>query len=289
MYSIGNKRITVAIGALCAAVFLLATDARAETTPADSSPLQSALQDVKTSVNALAQTKDTATPEEKTQKEFKARAAALQKIINLGRLELENLRGRLESVKVEELVAYDYAFDAADAEATLTQLLDNGLAYYDEVQTRLASVADNAAAKRIAAEIRLWREQFYNPVFKRVIAVQFVLHTRDAIKTANNRFEKIVTDLRKLKSSELVRFNELEPLLTPAAAGIKKAEALNNESATLLLKILKEPLIPEKSTDVVPDYDRITNLAEQSLNEIRRTYKKFIELNSAVKTMLNIE
>lgn len=277
------------MGAFCAIFFLLTPLARAETPKADS-PMQSALQEVRASVDALAQTKDAAPSDDKALKEFKARASALQKIINLGRVELDHLTQRLDALNVEELVVYDYAFDAADAQQTLEQLLESGVAYYDEVQSRLAAAADSAGVKRIAAEIKLWREQFYHPIFKRIIAIQLVLHSRSAIKTADNRFAKITADLRKLNSSELVRFNELEPLLTPAAAGIKKAEALNNESATLLLKILKEPLAPEKPrTDIVSDYERITNLAEQSLNEIRGTYKKFIELNGAVKVMLNIE
>ena len=120
-----------------------------------------------------------------------------------------------------------------------------------------------------------------------------ILHNKNIIKIANNRFEKILVDLKKLKNAKLITFEILRTSINGATANINSAEALDAEATALMIKVLKTSAVSankdkgtEKNTPT--DFQKINNLVEQSFLKIKDTYKKFIETNELVKKMMGI-
>lgn len=278
--------------AVCLGVFTLTTAKAAQYARRSPEGLYSALKELKSSVDNLARVKDAAPREDKEKQEFRAKVQTLQKVIDLGKREVEDLRERLGELHIEELVAADFTFDSVETAETFAQALKTFDHYYSEAERNLLAAQESADIKKIAAEMRAWRETSYNPIVKKLLSLGLVLQDRAAIKTTSSRFDKILSDLRKLKSAELITLDTLQPFTNSAGAGIKKAKALNEDATNILFKILRErPGMMADNGDVklISPHERIANLADQSLAELRMTYKNFIELNEAVKKMLGVE
>lgn len=296
---------TVAIAAVCLGVFAFSSVEAAGlvlSTPKglaakNSEGLYGALRDLKASVEGLARVKDTVGAEDKEKQEFRAKTQTLQKVIELGKREVEDLNERLDELHIEELVADDFTFDPVEAAETFAQMLDTFDNYYAEAEKRLLAAQNitdikKTDIKKIAADMRAWRESIYNPGVRKLLSLGLVLQDRAAIKTASSRFDKILADLRKLKSAELITLDSLQPLISGSGASLKKAKALNEDATNILFRILRErPGMMADNGDVtlITPHERIANLADQSLAELRIAYKKFMELNQAVKKMLGIE
>ncbi len=285
---------TVAIAAVCLGVFAFATPAtQASWFSSKTAPsLGEALQNLKTSVNALAQTKDNTPPAEKDQLEFRAKVQTLQKVIELGLVEMKDLRGRLADLHIEELVADDFTFDAVETSNVFAQMLTSFADYYGEAEKKLLEAKNVADVKAIAVTMRAWREKTYNPGVRKILSLGLLLQNRVALKTATTRFDKILADLRKLKSAELITMTTLDPLVTASGASLKKAKALHEDATNIILRMLRErPGMPPETGDaeLISPHERISNLVDQSFAELRGAYKTFIAVNGAVKKMLGIE
>lgn len=254
--------------------------------------LPDALQSLKTSVNALAQTKDNTPPAEKDQLEFRAKVQTLQKVIELGLAETKDLKSRLADLHIEEFVADDFTFDAVETSSTLAQMLASFDDYYNEAEKKLLAAKDITDVKAIAQAMRAWREKTYNPGVRKILSLGLLLQNRVALKTAAARFDKILADLRKLKSAELITMTTLDPLVTASGANLKKAKALHEDATNIMLHILRErPGMPPETgeAELISPHERISNLVDQSFAELRGAYKTFISVNGAVKKMLGIE
>lgn len=287
--------VTVTISAVCLGVFVFAFAAdvsAAGLAAKNSEGLYGALRDLKASVEGLARVKDTVGAEDKEKQELRAKTQTLQKVIELGKREVEDLNERLDELHIEELVADDFTFDPVEAAETFAQMLDTFDNYYAEAEKRLLVAGNLTDIKKIAADMRAWRESIYNPGVRKLLSLGLVLQDRAAIKTASSRFDKILADLRKLKSAELITLDSLQPLISGSGASLKKAKALNEDATNILFRILRERpgmLADNGDVTLITPHERIGNLADQSLAELRIAYKKFMELNQAVKKMLGIE
>lgn len=286
--------ITVTIVAVGLGVFASAGNvfAAAGLALKNSEGLYGALRDLKTSVEALARVKDTVGAEDKERQEFRAKTQTLQKVIELSKREIEDLNERLSELRIEELVADDFTFDPVESKDGFEQMLGTFDYYFTEAERRLLAAQNIADIKKIASDMRAWRENVYNPGVRKLLSLGLVLQDRAAIKTASLRFDKILADLRKLKSAELITLESLQPFITDSGASLKKAKALNEDATNILFRLLREKpgmLADNGDASVITPHERIANLADQSLAELRIAYKKFMELNMAVKKMLGIE
>ncbi|MDO8584929.1 MAG: hypothetical protein Q7R85_02270 [bacterium] len=286
--------ITYAVqtAAACIGVFTFTIAQASWFSPKTMPSLADALQSLKTSVNALAQTKDDTPPAEKDQQEFRAKVQTLQKIIELGLVEAKDLKARLADLHIEELVADDFTFDAVETSGTFVQMLQSFDAYYSEAEKKLLEAKNVSDVKAIAVTMRAWREKTYNPGVRKILSLGLLLQNRVALKTAAVRFDKILADLRKLKGAELITMTTLEPLVTSSGASLKKAKALHEDATNIVLRMLRErPGMPAETGDaeLISPHERISNLVDQSFAELRGAYKTFMEVNIAVKKMLGIE
>ncbi|MBI2075494.1 MAG: hypothetical protein HYT82_02400 [Candidatus Harrisonbacteria bacterium] len=283
-----NKTAIIAAVVLGVAAF---SPARAGFFGIKTPSLSDALRDVKASIETLARAKDAVTTENREKEEFRAKTQALKKIIELGKLEVADLRARLANFRIEELVADDFTFDAVETANNLAGMLEGFAAYDDAAGVELLNAQNTADIKKIASDMRAWREETYNPGVKKILSLGLLLQNRAALKTASVRFDKILADLRKLKSAELISFETLQPSTTAAGASIRKAKALNDDATGIMFHILRATPASENEERGAPlsAHERIANLLDQSFAELRAAYKAFLEMNGEVKKMLGVE
>ncbi len=255
--------------------------------------LQSVLQEVRDSVDLFISIKDSDTLDaaEKETKKNTAAKITLGNIIKLGALEVAQLQNELDDLTIENLVASDFTFDAAEANDMLKSTLAYYDAYYASALTRLNSAQNYNEIQQIARDLKSWREQSFKPGAQRISGLSMVLHNKEIIKIANGRFNKILTDLKKLKNAKLITFETLQDLLNGASASIKAAEALDVEATALVIKTLKtSPLTTNNQTQGnQSDHQRLGSILDQSFTKIKDAYKKFIETNGIVRKMMGIQ
>ncbi len=257
--------------------------------------LQNALAEVRSSVENFINIKDDDSLEvgAKDLKKFEASKNMLQKIVNLGLLEVGTFKKELNDSAIEDLVTNDYTFDAAEAHDTLVNTLTYYSAYFTSTGERIENLKTYSETQSLAHDLKIWRMQIFNPGIERIIGLKLVLRNKNIIKITKSRFEKILIDLKKLKNAKLITFDALQASINGAAANINSAEALDTEATALIIKILKTSAVTENrdknvEKNIPTDFQKINNLVGQSFIKIKDTYKKFIETNELVKKMMGI-
>ncbi len=264
---------------------------------AQESLIKSAIKELRDSVTAFINAKDNdeISAQEKEIKRIETAKETLKKILRLGLVEISALKDRLNELEIEKLVITDYTFDASEVYDSLARLLEYYEAYHNDTLKKVERLKNYDEAKNIAKEIKKWRESIYAPGIQKILSLDLVLRNKAILGIADARFEKILSDLRKLKNSKLLTFAELEALLNAATANLKTAEALDDEATRLILRALKENTLnpPDKNLDenevAISSHKRISNLVDQSIIKIKDAYKKFIEINTKVKKILELE
>lgn len=234
--------------------------------------LQSVLREVAEKVGAIGEIKNNLflNAEERGAKELQARKDALLKIFDLTLLEDEDLKEKLIGVK-----------NLNEGEKKLrgnliASLEENGNAY-SEMKNRLEETNSITEVKQLAIDFKNWRNLVYNPKVEKIISFTLVFLEKNILETANQRLEKIKSDLEKLESAKLIKKEETAELLKKSIANLNQANELNNQAELILLKNNNE-------TEEAPT---IKNLVEESLKEIRIAYKIFIEIGNLARAKIN--
>lgn len=260
--------------------------------------IESAIKNVKQNVDTLVSIKDNAglTEEEKETKKFEAAKDALLSVIELGLTEISAFKEKLSEQKIEKLSASDYTFDAEEIHGNLKKMVEYYEAYHQDMLKRVELLEDYKDAQGLAKDIKNWREKIYRPGIKKILSLELTLKNKEIIKVANNRFDKILADLRKLKNAKLITLSSVEPLLDNITGNKKAIIALDEEITAIILKILKTPTATLEASDklssekvLISDHQLISNLVEQSFLKVKDMYRAFIEINSLVKKMIGVE
>ena len=241
------------------------------------------------SIGELIAIKDDTTlePKAKEARELESAKATLQKITKVGHEEAVSFQKKLKALTIEKLVTDDYTFDAGTITETLHGLLTYYNAYYNEMAKRIQNTTTQEEVQAIAGDLESWRNTVYNPGIQIILSIDFILKQKNVIAISNNRFEKILNDLRRLKNNKLVSsLTDLDPLLRQATADQKIAVALGQDGTTLLLQTLQHLESDDRSTIAATNYKKIKNVVEQSFVKVRDMYKQFMEINKKVQVML---
>lgn len=260
------------------------------------SDIPTTIEEIRDSISDLliAKDDDSVSEQEKEKKKVEAAKNTLKKILELGLLEIKTFKSKLDDLNIGDLVVSDYTFDSSDVYDSLDRLLNYYEAFYKDTLKRLQSVKKYEDIQVLAKDIKLWRENTYTPGIQKILALDLVLRNKNIIKIANSRFDKILSDLRKLKNSGLISLSEVERYLADATANLKAAEALDSEITKITLQLLKKQTLNldnQKKNDsrlIISDYKRINNLVDQSIIKVKEAYKIFIALNSEVKKNLEL-
>lgn len=216
---------------------------------AQSTAAQKALEEVKDSVGTLIGAKDENNPIE-----IGLRIETFKKILDFSITETKDLKLKL--------LSYD-EFSASTSTATSSLSdwgkysigkLNNFLAYYDGQKTEIEKSASSITLENIktrAEDFKKWREESYLPVIDEITNFLLIEQQDNAIETAENRWQKVSSDVTKLKKIKFRKINDLEKLLKTAGESIEKAKTLNKEAKELFKKIYlsaKDNIVEESAT-----------------------------------------
>lgn len=222
----------------------------------------------------------------KEARELESAKATLQKIVEVSHEEIKLFQKKLNGLAIEQLVTDDYTFDAAAITGTLNGLLTYYNAYHTETLKNVEKATQQDETQKIASDLEVWRSTVYNPGIQIIFSIELVLNQKNSLKIGNNRFEKILNDLRRLKNNKLITLVELDPLLRRATANQKIANALGADATMLLLQTLRNLNDDNRNVIAATNYKKIKNIAEQLFMNVRDMYKQFMEINKKVQVML---
>lgn len=236
------------------------------------------------------------TPEEKINKEIEIRKIALLNIVILSLSEINDLKEKLESLVLNT----DKQMEIKDE---LIKILDQNKDYAEQLQKELEKDFSLEEIKNLTAAFKKWRSEHYNIDVKNTLSFILIYQEKSVIKTADVRLEKIISDLRKLENTKLIKKEDSWKHLNNAIKNLTNAHLLNNKAENLLLKnfetasstpidSINQDLSDQgendnsSSKDEEKLYDDVKFLVEKSLNEIKNAYKSFLQISSIIKRRL---
>jgi len=129
--------------------------------------------------------------------------------------------------------------DSAASYKPLVNMLKERRQYLVDLKKTVASdTVDLEYIKATAADLKFWREQFYNPEVKLAIDVPLLSQAAEVLATALNRFTKISNDVSKIEAR--LNTQVLTPMLKEARASLDKAHWYRRGSQELLISEIKQ-------------------------------------------------
>lgn len=266
--------------------------------------LKSVLKEVAGKIEEISELKNNPSldGETKEKRELQARKEALEKIFNLTLLENQDLKDKLAATQ-------NLNGDQKKIQkALLGQLAENENAY-KEMRNRLETIETVKEVKQSAVDFKNWRAAVYNPKVEKIVSFTLAFQQKNALETAANRLEKIKADLKKLEDAQIIKKEDTASLLKKAGASLNEAENLNKKAGDLATEILTEELFPFKPqtnlTQTNPEEIQLTSsnqinsktspkeapsvkaLIEESLKQIKTTYRIFIEIGKLAREKIN--
>jgi len=243
------------------------------------------------SVNQLLDIKENKDINENEQlvKEIEMRKEIIQKALNLSFAEIENIRNKFEKL----VIAKDQVDANRFKNIFLTYLLE-AEDYLIKTKRKLEPLNQLDDIKNIAAELKEYREDIYNKQIQNGANFLFNLQLDGLIVDAQNRWQKLQNNLKRLERAKFIRENQFASLINRAHKHINDAAGLNQTSRRLIIDFLQnresvelketssvDTLSPEITTDLQP-----RELMENALSNLKSGYEIFIRISSEVKKIL---
>ncbi len=223
------------------------------------------LKEVGDIINELINLKDNSdlTNAEKEKQEISIRQEALKKIIELSKLELDDLRKKLDVVEVtgnEQKELRKEFYDTLDLFATH---------YATSTEQVMQENLTLPAVKELAKQFKEWRDTYYTPQIQLLLNFLLVYNTVPVLSTADTRLEKIMSDLRKLENARLIVKSDYQRQLDQAVDHLTSAHVFQNRAEQSLLAILREQAA--HSTTTISDLETATTTATTTIPELAAT------------------
>ena len=246
------------------------------------------------SVDRLSEIKDDLkiSEAERLARELDARKEIIQKAINLSLAEIQNLKSRLEKLTIEETQKEAYLFKAASL--IYLQEVEN---YLIEAKTELIEINQLEGIKSLASQLKEHRETAYDSRAQNIINFLLGFQIDELIASAENRWQKIQNDLKRLERIKLIQetgefsvlMNQAQKYINEAASLNQKARQINvgaQQQATEQKEEAKNAIMPLVVDNDAERNSEARNLIESSLVNLRASYKIFIQISREVRKTL---
>ena len=197
----------------------------------------------------------------KDAEELKIRKAAFKNILDLAAAESNNLKNKLI-----DLEGLDEQF--VELKDQYLKELGNHGNYYESVNVNLEKETALVKIKELATQFRDWRKIVYHPSLQKIINFLLIFEGRDVLQTAENRFNNVSADFKKVSGLEVIKNSPLANLLIEAGESLDKAKKLQSAAELVILK--------------ASDND-IQKLVEDEIEKIKEVYGYFIQMSDWVK------
>lgn len=197
--------------------------------------LQTPNKDVANKVDELVELKDDSTlsDQDKEIKEIQIRKEALNKITNLSLLEIKNLENKINSLDLESGAQNKI-------KEKFLEILDNNKKYSEDLKTKTENEKLTLEeVKNLAQEYKDWREENYNKYVKKLTVFILTFQEKNVLKTANTRLDKIMTDLKKLESTKLLKKEDTSKFINSAMKSLANSQIFNNNAEKMIMDAIK--------------------------------------------------
>jgi len=182
----------------------------------------------------------------------------------------------------------------------ILQWLDSEEKYFKEIEERLNDDLSLDETKALAREIQDHRNENFDANLTNALDFILVLRTLRLTDIAENRWNRINTNLQRIERAGLIRVSTFAPQMSEAKERIDKARSLTEKSLTLIksvyLPVLEEGptlLIAETSDDNITikaeqESPSIRELSETAINNLKLGYDEFMQISIAARRLLRL-
>lgn len=160
--------------------------------------------------------------------------------------------------------------DALDQRAEYLSFLSEVGSYL--IALRLDAEVESVDIKFLAEDLKLWKEEVFDPEVQEILNFSLVFQARSVLKTAESRYLKIRSDVEKLMDLKILSDNKAELLLTEALLALTAADTALDKA---------EQLLEDGAGD-----SQIRKAVSLAIAKIKIAYKKFLDISYLVKTSL---
>lgn len=259
----------------------------AATSVAEASTMESAVQNLNTSLNQLVTAKDDATAGDQLtpEEDLAFRKKVVNDALTLSLKEIEDIRAKLDSLKFSEKSAENamkkqFIGDLGEFEA-----------YYRDLQGKLDKETDVEKIKDIARGAKAYREETYSPVISKALEFILSFQTDKLVASADVRYGKIETDIKKLEKADFIEPGYFDRQMSESKKLISDARGLVDKAKIAVVK--KEEDKPSSADDKNADIKKVASptpreLCEAALVNLKSSYSIFVDISGSVKKILKI-
>lgn len=196
--------------------------------------------------------------------------------------------------------------------------------YYTGALESARSLENLESVQVLAQEIKTYRDTVYTPGVEDIVEFVLIFYSEDVLKTANERFEKVSSDIEKLETLGLIEPGLFDEKLESARQMLTAADGLRLQAEQIVIPPIVLETTTTTTTTTTEDLQNTTEtiqiidiattsqasdggatmtqasetaeepvapkaLLEEGLNNVKTVYGLFLEISESVKTTLGIE
>lgn len=223
------------------------------------------------------------------EKEIAHRRSVTLEAVNVTLKEIESVRERLKLANI------DTETSLIDIRKIIIQWLDDEQKHFQSIEQKLLVPTINIEEiQDIAREIRAYRDSEYNTKLANALDVIFTLETLRLINTAENRWNRINTDIQRLERNRVIQRGLFNNEMMRARQMIDGAEALSSQAIDLIKNIYAPApttielleVVEINTTEEKIKSPSIRELCESAIVNLRSSYGEFMRISNAVRRLL---
>lgn len=199
---------------------------------AQSEEFQAARQGVSTTIDKLLGAKDNQATAAREQEELAARKNALGKVFELTLTEIKELKKKLDAINDRDL--------RPELLVLKTKFSDLLNSYAKEIADRVKPLSDIRFTlndvRIIAGDFKDWRANEYDPETKVILNFLLVVQGRNILNVAENRFERIAVDVKKIENAFHLEVPVFQPYLDRSSKKLGLARRAEEGAQELFLE-----------------------------------------------------
>jgi hypothetical protein len=239
-----------------------------------------------------------------TNEEFQLEKELLEKIISCMKSEINSMNSILSNLK-------DLEPELSQIRDELIETLIQYLNWLSNAEQNLHKIAELKEIKLFAKGLLKWREEEYLPQVQEMLTLSYIVRSRDLLKIASIRQDKIRSAIKtlglsgnfeiktlleksakKLKESENLNKQALELFLVKVTSKQKSNEEVGSTTSTVAIDMNQNESAATTSVTSTPkeaepnELPDPKNLAKEALLRIRDTYRIFINIGEIVRRLI---
>ena len=254
-----------------------------------------------TSVNQLIEVKDdkSMSDAERLAKELEARKQVVKDALSLSLKEISSLETSLKALKTKDERVLDF-------QSSSLEYLESAKTFYKEQSDVVDKLASMDEVKALAQKIKDYRDAGYNKKIERVTNFLLLNQIDGLIATAETRWQKIDSDLKKLERGAFVSPGYFDANMQKAKKYISDATNLGADAKEQILKEFEaekisaeeklslttaspsedKTQVQDNIPEIAPKVVNPKELAEASLTNLKSSYDIFLKISQSVKKIL---